>query len=155
MIAVFPVRRALLSFVPILVRRFLNLIPTSCFEFCTAKFPNDLFILNVGNIQLLAHRLVNQELIDHLASDIPFKLSIPPSHGAYFGSGDRERSPSVNPTFQIEDHLAHGDNLHNVRLGTCRCWEQHVRLEYTSRGRWHLGFGAGHIPAAQSNGCEF
>lgn len=105
MIAVFPVRRALFSFVLILVRRFLNLITTSCFEFCTAKFPHNLFILNVGNLQLLAHRLVNQELLDHLASGIPSKLSIPLSHGAFLGSGDRERSPPVNPTFQTEDRL--------------------------------------------------
>lgn len=95
----------------------------------------------------------------HTSGRLSFSILIEspiPSHGAFFGSGDPNRSPAVTPTFQ---RFAIARDLekrrHNVRLGTHCSWEQHILVEYTSCGGWNMGLAARYVPAAQFNGSEF
>ena len=79
-----------------------------------------------------------------------------PSHGAFFGSGDLDRSPSIRPTFQ---------SFTRARLSNaCRqdgglrahgCGEQHLLIEHAPCGRRDMGLAARYVPAAQSHGIEF
>lgn len=78
------------------------------------------------------------------------------SHGAFFGTGDLDRSPSVNPTFQrLKFDIAQTlDKRHQDARHTYCSREQYILVEYTSRRRWNMGFDAGHVPAAQFDGRE-